>query len=176
MSPKDISKLVDDYGTYIYGFCRKLTTNKEDADDLYQQTFLRALEMCTKIDENMNPKSLLVSISIKQWQNVVSKKSRHQKILPMEQNCSSEYLENVSSGHVLEDEVEKKVVLNEVTRIITCLPEKFRIPMIMFYNAELAVKEIAAVLKLPEGTVKSRLSKARSLVKKGLEEKGYEKL
>ena len=53
-----MEELVDLYGDIIYGFCRRLTINKPDTDDLYQQTFLRAMEIQDKIDMNNNPKGL----------------------------------------------------------------------------------------------------------------------
>ncbi len=51
--------------------------------------------------------------------------------------------------------------------LANALPDKFRVPLIMYYSAELGIAEIASSLKLPEGTVKSRLHKARKLIKKG---------
>ena len=62
----------------------------------------------------------------------------------------------------------------EETRIIRALadalPEKYKILTMLYYSLEMSVPEIAAALKIPEGTVKSRLFKARKLIKKGLEE------
>ena len=55
------------------------------------------------------------------------------------------------------------------------LPEKFKIPVILYYTIEMNVSDIALTLKLPAGTVKSRLFKARKLIKKGLGEVQYEK-
>ena len=55
------------------------------------------------------------------------------------------------------------------------LPEKYRIPVYLYYSAELSVKEIAEVMKIPEGTVKSRMNKAKHLLKKELEALGYDR-
>ena len=54
-------------------------------------------------------------------------------------------------------------------------PQKFRIPIHLYYSADLSIQEIAETLKIPEGTVKSRLNKARQLLKKELEEIGYDR-
>ena len=48
------------------------------------------------------------------------------------------------------------------------LPDKFRQVVVLFYIEEFSVKEIKAILHIPEGTIKSRLSKARDLLKKQL--------
>ena len=49
------------------------------------------------------------------------------------------------------------------------LADKYRLPMLLFYMEELSLAEIAAVLKLPEGTVKSRLHRAKKILKQKLE-------
>ena len=58
--------------------------------------------------------------------------------------------------------------------MIQTLPEKIRIPMILFYLSDCSIDQIAVIIKKPPGTVKSRLFKGRSLIKKRLEEAGYE--
>ena len=59
-------------------------------------------------------------------------------------------------------------------RMIQDLPEKIRVPLILFYLSDCSIEQIAAIIKKPPGTVKSRLFKGRSLIKKRLEEIGYE--
>ena len=61
MDPVALEKYINEYGREVYSFCMYLTRNKEDADDLYQQTFLVAYEK-NSIDENKNPKSYLITI------------------------------------------------------------------------------------------------------------------
>lgn len=61
-----------------------------------------------------------------------------------------------------------------IQQIIANLPEKYRLPIHLYYSAELSVPEIAGVLKIPQGTVKSRMNKAKQLLKKELEALGYD--
>ena len=68
----------------------------------------------------------------------------------------------------------KKELLSVLNRIIQALPDKFRIPLTLHYLSELTVEQISIVIKKPPGTVKSRLYKGRNLIKKRLEELGYE--
>ena len=49
MELEDIEKIIAEYGNVVYKFCIKLTQNKEDGEDLYQQTFLKAIELKHKI-------------------------------------------------------------------------------------------------------------------------------
>ncbi len=171
---EDIEKLIQEQGDAIYGFCRKLTMNKEDADDLYQQTFLKVVEIREKIRNNHNPKGFLIAISISIWKNSIRKKARHNRIAPtinIEDNSSLGILDN---GIDIEKQVINNELQHQVNIIVSNLKDRFRIPVIMHYNAELSIEDIAISLKIPNGTVKSRLHKARLIIKDELEVMGYE--
>lgn len=176
MRAEVITDLIDTHGKEVYGFCRRLAKTKENADDLYQQTFLRALELSDKIDVDNNPKGYLIAIAVRQWQNYISKAARHQRIAPIDYDSSREKLEAVASSSHLETEVENNLIIIEIEAIVEGLPDKLRIPVIMYYNGEQPFKAIARALKIPEGTVKSRIHTARKIIKEGLEAKGYEGL
>ena len=57
-----------------------------------------------------------------------------------------------------------------VRALAAALPEKYRLPLALYYGAEMKVNDIARTLGLPEGTVKRRLHTARAMVEKGLAE------
>lgn len=64
-----LEKCINEYGKDIYSFCSQITCNKQEAEDLYQDTFLKAVELGEKIDYEKNPKSYLVSIALRIWKN-----------------------------------------------------------------------------------------------------------
>ena len=174
MNVSDVEKLIDLYGDTIYGFCRRLAVNKSDTDDLYQQTFLRAVEIKEDIDINNNPKGFLISLAVSIWKNSIRKKARRHRIAPTvsidENDCW-----NISTNSIsAEDIVISKDLTGQVNIIVSKLNDRLRIPIIMYYNGDMSISEIAAALKVPEGTIKSRLHKARLIIKKELEVKGYE--
>ena len=75
----------------------------------------------------------------------------------------------------VEEQVFRQELIRQTNEIIEGMPEKFRIPLILYYLFELPVEQIAQTVKKPPGTIKSRLFKGRSLIKKRLEESGYGK-
>ncbi len=76
----------------------------------------------------------------------------------------------VSSGELpLEEQMISGEEKQLVQRAVSGLPERYRLPVLLFYMEELKLSEIAQVLNIPEGTVKSRLFKAKKLLKKELE-------
>ena len=160
--------LVEDYKSPLYKFCQTLTYTKEDSEDLFQETFIKAYQQLDKIKASPNPQNYLFAIASFQWKSLKRKVARRNKIAPI-QSYHSEEIENIpmeSSGQ--EDEmIVREVVMN--------LPEKFKVPILMYFNMELTTKEISEILKVPVGTVHSRLHKAKRMIRERLEEIGYER-
>lgn len=77
-----------------------------------------------------------------------------------------------SEGDVEEGYLQKELTA-QVRQIMQTLPEKFQVPLLLFYLSDCSIEQIAAVIKKPSGTVKSRLFKGRSLIKQRLEDAGY---
>lgn len=69
MDAREIEKCIDEFGTDIYRFCLKLCMDKSEAEDLYQQTFLKALEMEWTLDWGQNPKALFFSLTHNLWKS-----------------------------------------------------------------------------------------------------------
>lgn len=177
MDITDLSSLVKLHGKAIYGFCHKLAKNKADTDDLYQETFLKAMERCHKIDKDINPKGFLISIAIGLWKNNRRKYAWRQKIAPM-----AEFNEAVNNGYIFKDEPNPEdIVISDEIRIMIQtaadkLNNKLKLPLYMYYTAEMSIEDIASALKIPQGTVKSRLYKARKVLKSILEVSKYEEI
>jgi len=160
------TELVDMYGEAVYKFCRKMAYSKEEADDLFQETFLKAIEDLPKIGKS--PKGFLFSTAIYIWKSWKRKHARRNKLAP-----SSPLDEKITSDTDIEDDYTQQEDVNIVRKLVEALPEKYKMPTILYYNAELSISDIATALKLPAGTVKSRLHKARKLIEKGLVKYGY---
>lgn len=176
LNTSELSELVNLHGKAVYGFCRQLAKSRADTDDLYQETFLRALELCEKIDLNNNPKAFLISIAAKLWKNNRRKYAWRKRIAPTEElkdeGCSDYMFKNEATP-------EDVVIHNELRAIVQnaadTLSDKLKVPLYMYYTAGMSNEDIASSLKIPLGTVKSRLHKARLALKKFLEVNEYEK-
>lgn len=178
MTITELKQCIDCYGKEIYGFCKHITGNLQDGEDLYQDTFLKAVELADKIELSQNPKSYLISIAVRLWKNRSRKRAWRQRIAGME--ALDEHTELY--GEAQENEAktpEAEVLISEqnafVSKCVSELEEKYRLPIYLYYSAELSVKEIAECMKLPQGTVKSRLHKARTIIKEKLEVAGYDR-
>lgn len=175
MEPAELNELVRLYGKSVYGFCHKLAKNKTDTDDLYQETFLKAVELCHKINNNNNPKGFLISIAIGLWRNNRRKYARRQRIAPIEEFSEDMGFSGMhNSPQTPEDIAVSKELRAAVLKAADMLNEKLRLPLYMYYTAEMSTEDIASALNIPLGTVKSRLHKAREVMKNTLEVNGNE--
>ena len=174
MDAREIERCIDAFGTDIYRFCLKLCADKTDAEDLYQQTFLKALETEWTLDWKSNPRALFFSLAHNLWKSDRRKLTRRNRIAPCK-TLDQEAETILHSEESMEEHYFQKELITEVRQIIQALPEKFQVPLILFYLSDCSIEQIAMILKKPPGTVKSRLHKGRNLIKKRLENAGYEK-
>lgn len=174
MKARELEKCIDEFGTEIYRFCMKLCADKANADDLYQQTFLKALESSMELDWEQNPKALFFSFAYNLWKSEQRKNARRSSLVPCV-NLDETNDNLLSSKENIEENMFRQELITETRKIIGNLPEKIRIPLTLYYLFEQSVDEIAKEIKKPPGTVKSRLFKGRNLIKKRLEELGYGK-
>lgn len=176
MTIDELTQCVDTYGNDIYSFCRYLTKNTAEGEELYQETFLKAVELVGKMDMQNNPKSYLISISIRLWRNQARK--RRQRLYAEPESAELLYENGQELADTVQHSPEERCLDQElhtlVARLVQSLPDHYRIPVCMYYSAELSIREISQILRLPEGTVKRRLHHARTLLKKELEDAGYE--
>lgn len=158
----DISRLIELYGKKVYNFCLRLCTTTYDAEDLYQDTFLKAIEKLSSIDEDNNPSAYLCTIALSLWKSKTRKAARRHAIAP--QTPIDEHFA-VASDYALEEQVIKDELHAQVNAAVSSLEEKLRTCMLLHYVMEMPLGEIARILNIPEGTVKSRLHTARKLLK-----------
>lgn len=163
-TPRDeFSELVDEHSNSLYKFCRSLAYSKEDADDLFQETFSKAFEQLPKLTASDNPKGFLFSTALYIWKSWKRKHARRNRLAPLEPLD-----ENVASSINMEDSIVEREEMEAVKELVEALPDKYKIPTILYYTVEMGVSDIATAMQLPVGTVKSRLFKARKIIEKGL--------
>ena len=176
-----VQLLIDTVGDDVYRFCCRLTRNRIDADDLYQDTFLKALEQRGRLEDVSGReqtesirrnRNFLMGIAANLWKNQWRKKKREQKHISIE---DTEFFDLPSSDEEdLQVRIERKEIQQRLTLHIRTLPEKLKMVVYLFYAAEMRTEEIAETLHIPQGTVKSRLHLARAKLKDSLEADGYE--
>jgi len=179
MNTNEFEQFVQDNGKDILRFCRMTCGDKESGDELYQDTMLKLLEKKEHLDFRQNIKSYALSISMLLWKNKRKKYANRKRLVPMESIDRMEEEGNLAIKDLTVNSPENYMIQtdisNAVQRIVANLPEMYRMPIHLYYSANMSVQEIAQVLHIPEGTVKSRMNKARRLLKIELEVLGYDR-
>lgn len=174
MTTDELKQLITEYGMHLYSFCCNLTGRRTDADDLYQDTLLKAVELRHRLDSSGNPKSFLMGISVKIWQNHKKKYAVRKNIIQMEEFDENLMQDAEDMSNQPEAEIIRKETIQAVKSGVKQLPEKLQTVLYMYYTAEMSIEDIGKALHIPKGTVKSRLHKGRNSLKEYLEVQDYE--
>ncbi len=167
MGKNDMEEIINEYGKKVYSFCTYLTKSRQEADDLYQQTFLVAIEK-DEINLENNPLSYLISIAVNTWNNQ-KRKFLWRKNKANVINFEDESLAQIAStDESIEVQYEKQEMREIVKNCVQELPEKMKVVILMFYMEEMSIEEIANALNIPAGTVKSRLHQGKMKLKERL--------
>lgn len=177
MTSTQFEQLLKQHGNSIFGFCCHLTENLHTAEDLYQESILKAFGQiekidCEKSDGFMTARNYIIGIAVKLYKNYSRKKSNNSNFFISGDDAMMNSLRDSTD---IAAEAEQKELFKSVRRIVGELPEKLRIVTYMFYYLDMSVNDISAELNIPLGTVKSRLNRSRSQIKKELEEIDCEK-
>lgn len=154
---KEITRLVEEYGDDVLRIATVILRSKELAEDVYQETFLRAVRSYSGFRKESSEKTWLISIAVNICRDYIRSAWKRRVIV-------TEDFPTYSDNTDTEDIIEKKSERQELIKAIMKLPDKYNQIIHLFYYQELGVKDIAKILKIPSGTVKSRLFKARALL------------
>lgn len=159
-----IDQYIEQHGKRLYGLCRTLLySDSSDADDLYQETWLK---VCAKF-ERYNPsrefEAWLTQICVNTYRDILRRKKRS----PIFDN----FVSQESKDAVMENVVGvKKPDRSNLQDAVQQLPEKLRMTIILYYFQELDINQTAHALSVPPGTIKSRLSKAKQMLKEMIQD------
>ncbi len=155
----------------LYRTALRMTKNENDAEDLVQETFVKAYRFWDKFELGSNCRAWLFKIMTNIFINEYRSKSRS----PMSVNVD-DLDDNFLYGQLAADESTKspeqelfsKVFDDDVKKAIENLPDDFRLVVILSFLEGFSYQEIADIMDLQLGTVKSRLHRGRKLLQKGL--------
>lgn len=150
MNKEEFTSLVIDSEEMLYKISMSMLKNEKDCEDAVQTAILTAYEKLNTLKKEEYFKTWIVRILI----NICNKQlNTRNKIVDISDYQNANPSSNFSSEEL------------EVRLAVESLPIKIRQVVVLYYTEGFSVKEIKSILKIPEGTVKSRLSKGRELLK-----------
>ena len=165
----------------LYSAALRMTRNPSDAEDLVQETYLKAYRAFGTFQEGTNLKSWLYKILTNTFINSYRAKRRRPAETELD-DVEDLYLyrrlgglAGASAGRSAEEDVLERITDDEVKEAIESLPEAFRIAVLLADVEGFSYKEIAEIMDVPIGTVMSRLHRGRRALQKALGEYGLER-
>lgn len=143
----------------LKNFAISLTHNMDDALDLLQETYLKALSYRSKFEDNTNLRAWLFTIMKNTFINSYRRETKTRQLISKGDDVAMSRAFRQNSY----DHSESRMNAKEIVRRIEELPEDYQVPFTKYYNGY-RYEEIASQMSLPLGTVKSRIFIARKLL------------
>lgn len=163
MTKLEFSLMVQSESHPLRSYAYQLTRNVEDANDLLQETMLKAFTYHNKFSEGTNLKGWLYTIMKNSFINNYRRLVKRNTFIDTTDNTY--YLD--SPYHVVDNNAESKFMMKDMMEAIDTLPHDLRKTFTMNYKG-FKYHEIAEILNIPIGTVKTRIFVARRLLRKKL--------
>jgi RNA polymerase sigma-70 factor (ECF subfamily) len=145
----------------IYNLALRMTFNSQDAEDLVQETSIRAFNYFSHFKKGTNFRAWIMTIMRNLFINRYRKKTREPQSVALDKVVGFVPVPQVSGAG-------EEIFSEKMKYIISELPEELRTTLVLFYVNGFAYKDIARIMDVPIGTVMSRLYTARQMLKKKL--------
>ena len=155
-----IDQYIRQYGKRLFGLCMTLCADPYEAEDLYQETWLKVVRNISRYDPAREFEPWLTKICVNTYRNTLRRIARSPVLSFRDTREKDTMMQSVPAPEKKDYEPLYEAVRN--------LPEKMRLTVVLFYFEDMDIRSAAEVLGGPPGTVKSRLSKARKLLKEVL--------
>ena len=165
MTKQELGEIIVLKKTTMWRVSLSILGNETDCEDAIGNTIVKAFEKLENLKEDKFAGTWLIRILINECYNIQRENSRR---LTKEEPLNENTEELQYADHNL-DRISKSEETQKLFECVKSLPLELRIPVILHYIEGYPVKKIALLQEIPEGTVKSRLKKAREELKKMLD-------
>jgi len=167
-----VETLVAGHSVMVFRIAYSILRNHHDAEDAAQECFLRVWKHKDRLHEVNNTKTWLARIA---WTTALDKRRSSRAMAPLnmvslsDDQSGAELMQAIpDSAPVADEQLAGAEMQQMLERLIAGLPEELRHPLELSTVQELSLGEIAEVMKIPEGSVRTRLFRARKQLKEKL--------
>jgi RNA polymerase sigma factor (sigma-70 family) len=161
-----LERLVREHSRLVYRIAYAVLRSHHDAEDSSQETFMRVLRYSSKLPEVEDPKTWLARIA---WRVAVdrSRQRGRTREIPLE-DPEKPIAEVASSDTPADQTLQGAQISAALEKMIAALPEKLRQPLILSTIEEMSPREVAVTLGISEAAVRSRVFRARQILREKL--------
>jgi len=161
-----LETLVREHSRLVYRVAYAVLRRHHDAEDATQETFMRVMRYKSKLGNVENPKTWLARIA---WRVAVDRTRRRGRDREVPLDDPEKPLAEIASSATAADETVRGAQVGAVLeKLIATLPEKLRAPLVLCALEEISPREVAATLEINEAAVRSRIFRARQILKEKL--------
>lgn len=160
---KEIERLIEHYGNDVLRISYIYLKDKHLAEDAFQEVFVKVYKNFSKFQGKSSEKTWILTITMNTCKDML-RSSWLKRIIRFEDNESNN-LELKDISESLDDTIIKKIEYGELLNEVINLPSKYKELILLYYYENISTSEISKILKIPEGTVRSRLFRAREILK-----------
>ena len=166
-----LEALVREHSRLVYRIAYAVLRRHHEAEDATQETFLRVVRYSSRLAAVEDPKTWLARIA---WRVAVEfgKRNAGKREIPLE-DPEKPVQEVISPDASADQAIHRTQVGAVLEKLIAALPEKLRAPLILSAIEEMSPREIAATLDINEAAVRSRVFRARQILKEKLAQRGH---
>jgi RNA polymerase sigma-70 factor (ECF subfamily) len=149
MDGKVLEELYQRYARKLTSFCNRMLSNKEKAGDMVQEVFIKIIEKPNAFDTQQKFSTWIFTVANNLCLNAIRNEQNRQRLL------SEHYI--IDEQFIQHPTLDVKLIKTKMNIIFKDLSEKEKAVFIFRFEHELNIKEIATILNIPEGSVKSCL-------------------
>ena len=154
---RTLERMMDEYGNSVVRVCFLFLKDRQLAQDAAQESFVKAWRAIDSLKNNGAEKAWLMKIAANTCRNML--RSRYFRMVDR----------SISTDDLPEPATEDRQTDESLLREVLALPDKYRETVVLYYYQELTAEETAQALGIPAATVRTRLKRARELLKTRLE-------
>lgn len=137
----------------VFWLCFRMLGQRQDAEDVVQETFLRAVRSLTSWDQHRDFEPWLFQIAANRCRTLLSRRHRRLDVQPLYETSAED------TSHM--QDVDRDVLAEEIRRVLSSMRPEWRSAFCLFHESELSYAEISDRLGCPIGTVKTWVHRAR---------------
>jgi RNA polymerase sigma-70 factor, ECF subfamily len=161
---KLLDQLMDNYGQSLLHLAYSYVGNREIAEDLTQEVFVKFFQRLDQYQRKSSLKTWLWRIAINHCKDYL--KSWHHNNIVI---CEEQAKQTISREKEVENQVIQKYEDEQLVKTVMSLPDTYREVIYLFYFEELSIKEISSLTNVNQNTIKTRLKRAKEMLKDCLE-------
>lgn len=160
---KELERLMNDYGDDVLRIAYMYLKDKYLAEDVFQEVFIKVYKNFYKFEKRSSEKTWIMTITMNACKDIL-RNSWFKKVFAFDYTDNPSIADNYVDANIdnkVINSIQYEKLLNEVMN----LPHKYKEPILLYYYEELSTTDISKILNVPEATIRSRLFRARKMLK-----------